>query len=430
MKHRICIIGVEDSIEMVKDISKEFENIAEFVFYSYSSVSDIIEFINKSLNIDVIMFTGTYPYNYFRKHSLIDIPYFTISKSNETLIETFWNIRESGINYQRVSIDRSPREEVLSIIDDLDISRDHIRLIGDSSEIALDEIYQFHKENYESKKVEAIISSNYKVYSRLKSEGYNVYRILPSKFILKDSIKKAIAMANTEKIKSSQVAIQRIRIRDTKEKLLSKYNQLKLINKFDDVMIDYTNDIQGSFYKFGNNEYLIFTTRGFISIGELDKKIGKLVEQSESIGLSLSMGIGYGESVLISEKNSQIGLKHALEFDKGVCFVVDDDSTITGPILGGDSVSYNLTNTDEEITALAKEVGISEKYLLKLKAIIGQKNHDRFTSDEMAEILNVSQRSALRILTKLENGKCAEVVGTTSISTKGRPKKIYQISLQ
>lgn len=431
MKIKICVIGVEDSIELAKKVSTEFENIVDFVFYSYSLVSDIIDFISQTPDINVIMFTGRYPYKFFKQNAYFDIPFFSISKSNETLIETFWKIRNENIDFEKVSIDRSPISEVIEILEGMEIPKNRVKLIGDSSEISLDEIYEFHKVNYDEGKVEAIISSNYKIYNRLKDEGYRVYRILPSKFLLHESIKKAISMASTEKMKISQVAVQTIRVREMKDEGLSKYNQLKLINKFDDILIDYTNEIQGSYFKFGNNEFMIFTTRGFIGIGDIERSIGMLVERSEKLNLSFAMGIGYGDSIMNSEKNSRIALKHAMQIDKSGCYIVDDDASIAGPIFGKNSynLSYSLVNTDEVLKRISSETGVSEKYLSKVKAIISQRNDDTFHAEELGEYLNISQRSALRILNKLDLGGIAEHIGTSSNNTKGRPKKIFKIDL-
>ncbi|BES64946.1 transcriptional regulator [Gottschalkiaceae bacterium SANA] len=431
MKSKICIIGVEDSIELVKLISEEFHNAAEFVFYSYTKVSDILTFIKRTSDIDIIMFTGRYPYNYFKRNTLIDIPYFAVSKSNETLIEAFWRIRNENLDFTRVSIDRSPESQIIKMLEILEIPTKEIQLIGDSSKVDLDEIYHFHKNNCDKGKTEAIISSNYKVYCRLIQEGYKAYRVLPSRVLLRESIKRAIAIAGTEKIKSTQVAVQIIRINDSKEDKITKYNQLKLLNRFDSILIDYTHEIEGTYLKFGHNEYMIFTTRGFIGIGDVESKIGMLVEQSEKLEISFSTGIGYGNSIMRSEKNSRIALKHAMKEEKSGCYIVDDDSTLTGPFFGMNSynLSYRLVSVDEKLAKISKKTGVSEKYLSMIKAIVSQRGDNKFSAEDLAEFLNLSQRSALRILNKLEAGSVAENVGKSSDNTKGRPKKIYQMNL-
>lgn len=429
MKSRICIVGVEDSIELTKKISEEFTNVAEFIFYSYSTVSDILAFVKKRSDIDVIMFTGRYPYNYFKRNTLIDIPYFAVSKSNETLIETFWKIRSEGLDFTRISIDRSPKIQIVEMLEKFDIPVADIKLIGDSSEVDLQKIYEFHKDNYDNGHIQAIITSNYKVYRRLVDEGYKVYRILPSSFLLRESIKRAIAIAGAEKIKSTQVAVQIIKVNEFVDDKMTKFNQLKLMNRFDNTLIDYAYEIQGTYFKFGYDEYMIFTTRGFIGIGEVETKIGVLVEQSEKLGISFSTGIGYGESVLHSEKNSRIALKYALMEDKNGCYIVEDDSTLSGPFFGKNSynLSYSLVNVDEKLTKISSETGVSEKYLSKIKAIMQQRGNDKFSTDELAEFLNLSQRSALRILNKLEDGGVAENIGKSRENLKGRPKKIYKM---
>jgi hypothetical protein len=433
MKTRICAIGVTDSIELIRQISTEFSDTTEFMFYTYDLVDDIIEFLKETKEeIDVIMFTGQYPYQYFKMNAVLDIPFFSISKTNETLVETLWNMRNENIDFNKISIDRSPEKEIYEILDTLEIPRNNIQLIGDSSEVSLDEIYEFHKSLYDEGKTEAIVSSNYKIYIKLKEEGYKVYRVLPSRFLIRESIRKAITIARTERIKSTQVVVQTIRIRDSKEDTWTKYKQLKTANKFDELLIDYTQDIQGSFFKFGNSDYMIFTTRGFAGVGDTEKRFGTIAEKAEQFGISFSMGIGYGDTVVKSENNSKIALNHSLEEEKNGCYIVDDDSTLTGPIFGKTSynLSYKLVNVDDRILKISKKTGVSDKYLSKLKAIITQRGDNVFDAEELAEYLNLTQRSASRIINKLEAGGVAESVGKKSNSSKGRPKKIYKINIE
>jgi len=431
MKIRICIIGVLDSIELVKQVSGEFENFVKFTYFAYNSVDEILEFIDKKSDIDVIMFTGHYPYVYFKNNALLNIPFFAVSKSNETLKETFWNIRNEGIDYKKVSIDRSPKSEIFEILKDLKIPEKEIYLIGDSSEMPLEKIYEFHKSNYDSGRVEAIISSNYKIYKKLKKEGYKVYRTLPSRFLLRESIKKAISIAGTERIKSNQVVVQTIRLKDVSEEASTKYKQLKTVNKFDDILIDYTQELQGSYFKFGSNDYMIFTTRRFIGLSDIQKNMGMLIEKSDKLGVTFALGIGYGDSIQSSEKNSKIALKYANDLETSGCYIVDDDSSITGPIFveNSNNFRYSLINTDKNLERISNKTGVSEKYLLKLKAIINKRADDRFQTEELSEFLNLSQRSALRILDKLETGGFAEVIGSSSKNTRGRPRKIFKINL-
>lgn len=432
MKTRICAIGVIDSIELVKQVSVDFSDTTEFTFYTYESVSDILQYIEHNKEkIDVIMFTGRYPYNYIKNNLELDIPYFALSKTNETLFKTFWKIRNENIDYNRISIDRSPRNEIFEILDTLGIAKDNIHLIGDSSEISLEKIYEFHKKLFDEGITKAIITSNYKIYKKLLDENYKVYRILPSRYIIRESIKKAISIARTEKIKSTQVVVQTLRIKDIVEDGFTKFKELKLINKFDEMLIDYTQENQGSFFKFGSSDYMIFTTRGFVGISEIENKFGRLVEKIEKLGISFSMGIGYGDTVTKSENNSKLALNHALKENKNACFIIDDNMTITGPIFGKSSysLSYELVNADERIHELAEKTGVSEKYLSKLKAIIKQSGNNSFDTEELAEYLNLTQRSASRIINKLEFAGIADNIGKKSEKVKGRPKKVYQINL-
>lgn len=432
MKTRIGIIGVYDSIEVIKKISVEFKDITECIYCIYNELNEILEFIDESKEkVDVFMFTGLYAYNYIKKNVVLEKPCFPITKTNETLIETFWRMRSENIDYTRVSIDRSPKKEVSEILDLLSIPSDNIYVFPDSSKISIEEIYESHLNLWEKGKTSAIITSNYKLYKRFIKKDIPVYRILPSRYLIRDSIRKAIGIARTEKIKSTQVAIQTIRIRGINDDKILKYNQLKIINKFDDILIDYTQENQGSFFKFGSSEYMIFTTRGFLNTGSIEDKFGWLVERVEKLNLSFSLGIGYGDTVTKSENNSKTALNYALNESENCCYIIDDDSLITGPIYGNNSlnISYDLATVDDRIINISKQTGVSEKYLSKLKSIIKQTNNNIIDTEELAGFLGITTRSASRIINKLELGGIAKNIGKKSDKQKGRPKKIYEINL-
>lgn len=432
MKTRIGIIGVYDSIELIKRISVEFNDITECIFHTYNELDEILRFIEENKEkVDVFMFTGLYSYCYVKKNIALEKPCFPITKSNETLIETFWRMRNENIDYTRLSIDRSPKKEVSEILDLLNIHSDNIYVFPDSSKTPIEEIYESHLNLWEKGKTSAIITSNYKLYKRFKKRNIPVYRILPSRFLIRNSIRKAIETARTEKIKSNQVAVQTIRIRDINNDKILKYNQLKKINKFDDILIDYTHENQGSFFKFGSSDYMIFTTRGFLNTSLIEEKFGGLVERVEKLNLSFSLGIGYGDTVTKSENNSKIALNYALKETENCCYIIDDDSQITGPIFGVNSskLSYDLSTIDNRIINISKQTGVSEKYLSKLKSIIKQTNNNILDTEELAGFLGITTRSASRIINKLELGTIAKNIGKKSDKQKGRPKKIYEINL-
>ena len=78
---------------------------------------------------------------------------------------------------------------------------------------------------------------------------------------------------------------------------------------------------------------------------------------------------------------------------------------------------------------LSEQVGISPLYLSKILYILRQKGGNTLSSEELAFFLNVTTRSASRILNKLESGGLANVEYSRQMNLRGRPAKIYSIHI-
>ena len=78
---------------------------------------------------------------------------------------------------------------------------------------------------------------------------------------------------------------------------------------------------------------------------------------------------------------------------------------------------------DKNITKISKTAGVSSLYLEKIKSIIRKREKNIFTSRELAEFLNISERSVNRIIKKLIENKCAEEDEFESSASAGRPRR-------
>ena len=110
-------------------------------------------------------------------------------------------------------------------------------------------------------------------------------------------------------------------------------------------------------------------------------------------------------------------------------FIVLKDNVIVGPLSSARRIVYSDAPT-EKLSQLGRQVGISPLYLSKIASVLEQKGSSTLSSEELAFFLNVTTRSASRILSKLESGGLAEVEYNRQLKLRGRPAKIYQIHIQ
>ena len=81
------------------------------------------------------------------------------------------------------------------------------------------------------------------------------------------------------------------------------------------------------------------------------------------------------------------------------------------------------------INNIAKKLGISPINLEKLTSLQKKKNITEFSASDLVFYLDITPRSATRILKKLVEYGVAEQIDSVHLSNRGRPSAIYKINL-
>ena len=101
----------------------------------------------------------------------------------------------------------------------------------------------------------------------------------------------------------------------------------------------------------------------------------------------------------------------------------------SGPLSSPRRITYSDAPS-QPLTQLAGRLSVSPLYLSKIASVLAQRGEDTLSAEELAYFLNVTSRSASRILSKLEAGGLACVQYHRQMNLRGRPAKIYKISLE
>ena len=78
---------------------------------------------------------------------------------------------------------------------------------------------------------------------------------------------------------------------------------------------------------------------------------------------------------------------------------------------------------------IAKKLGISPINLEKLTSLQKKKNISEFSANDLVFYLDITPRSATRILKKLVECGAAEQIDSVHLNNRGRPSAIYKINL-
>ena len=140
----------------------------------------------------------------------------------------------------------------------------------------------------------------------------------------------------------------------------------------------------------------------------------------------VNIGYGLGESLQNAISNSLYALKESINTADYTSYLITVTRKKIGLFGDGKLVAFS-SDVSPKILALAKETGFSTltiQKILKAKEILGD---TEFTSQDLAEILHITLRSANRMLDSMVRYNMAVLLYHRQKGTKGRPQKVYRM---
>ena len=138
---------------------------------------------------------------------------------------------------------------------------------------------------------------------------------------------------------------------------------------------------------------------------------------------------GCGSNVIDAHRNAHRAMKEALLCKSSAAFIVMEDNVIIGPLSSIRRITYS-DSPSQNLSEISERLSISPLYLSKIISVLSQKGGDTLSAEELAFYLDITTRSASRILSKLETGGLATVQYNRQLNLRGRPAKIYKIHVQ
>lgn len=432
MKIKIGIIGPKDSTKKICEVSEEFKEKIDIYPFIYERREEAVEILEKYQNqVDVILFSGPAPYNVAKYKNIIHKPATYIPRTGTSIVKVLFDIYRQNMDYSKLSIDSVDEAAVDEISKELDIKFKNLFVIPYEENTKYEEMTDYHYKLWKNGEINIVITGLTKTYEELKELGVPVRKILPTSFLIREYVNKAIYLANVKKIQATQIAIQIVKIKNENNNMSSEYQFMKIKNKFEKTLIDYTKGILGSIFPFGRDEYMIFSTRGAIDSNFSTSSFHKYMKIDSRKDIIFASGIGYGNTVYNAEFNARIALDYAIKKKYPCLYTVDEDGSIEGPVSDceDNTITYDLSVRDKSIQEIADKISISPAYVSKIIAIMEKSAKDTFDAEELANYLEVSKRSARRILSSIVEADFGKVIAKESRSKTGRPRQIYQINI-
>jgi hypothetical protein len=174
---------------------------------------------------------------------------------------------------------------------------------------------------------------------------------------------------------------------------------------------------------------MFVTTRGIFERETKGYKSIPLAREAEkSLGLTLSMGIGFGLSANEAGTHARLALRQSKEAGGDVAFIVREDGGVIGPLEMTEPWEIDLSLISPELIAKAEQTGMNSAYLSKLVVDVSRRGRTKYTAAELSTLLGVTVRTVHRLLVTWLDEGLVRIVGEERSNGKGRPKQIFDLT--
>ena len=430
----IGIIGPEALIDQIRKTLKSFPNFKP-IFSVINPESVLTDAVNDLIaDSDVLMFTEYHQYHLAKQLIDFSIPVHHVPLMGTGLYRSLFLIR-SKHGLKKLSIDTIEEKYVEQILFELDETDYEFTIFNDHSKhMLITNIINFHKENH-LKNGTIAITGIQEVSIRLTEMNIPNEWVIPTHQDMIVSLERALLATTTRRNKESQIVFGLIDIDNFKrviEKYPSEHDVQLLKLQIQQMLLNYIKQLDGHLINHGGEEYSFITTRGIFERETRGYKFIPLLHETKSeIGITLSIGVGFGSTAAEAGSHARLAVRQSKDLGGNVCYIVREDRSVLGPVditTHTQYERYDLSITDAELLDKAGQAGMSAAYMTKLMARVARYNKYDYTAQELASTLNITIRSAHRILLKWMDAELVDIVGEEKVTHKGRPRRIYRLS--
>ncbi|MDR0615917.1 MAG: hypothetical protein LBG29_03825 [Synergistaceae bacterium] len=430
MRLSIGIIAAEQSVELIRKAHEEMSRMCELTYLPYDSMRNLAGIYKRKAHLfDGLIFSGRFPYSYIvSRVGAILKPHAYFELTDRDYYRALAGIlyRFPGIRISRILMD-SPRSDV----DFSGVFRGDVPAFFDppdeddssSLESAYERAMRQSADLWGEGKIDLVATRFTNMAEMLGASGIPFELLFPSAASMVDACASLLALIQSRRLRDSMVASGVVALADSEgdgrddglQALLDRFNEkngMPLIIRRNGLAFELST----------SNDVLRDITRDYTDCALSRYLHGEL-------GSGVCVGWGLGMDIVTSGQNAIKAFKESLRSEQHHAYLVNDLGDQIGPMANGKSVTMSgyPSACAEEI---GRKLGISPANLQKIMNLRERRGIGTFSSADLAFYLNITPRSAGRILFRLAEHGMANVVRIYHPNAKGRPYKIYDVDCE
>ena len=424
----IGIIGPEASCAMIQKSLCEIDSLLEVKCYPREQVNtcdEVVEECEKAS--DAILFTGCAIESFVKEKYELKKPYTSVEKSALSVSRAFLEMEQQQMELDAFSIDVVEKQVIEDLLDVFHILARNIYSSSFQPGVEEQEYVDWHIGLQKAGKTNVALTSLVWVYRTLKDKGYPAIYLGPTRPMVRLALERLKSAYALKEAVYSQLAVEILQLTNYERTQENYYSGMMNKTEIEKEIVKYVEGIQGTFFAFGRREYIVFANAGVVEGKGNQQRLLNLQTEAMKKGIRMNIGIGMGITANKAEMNARYALDYALKRKKQEIYWIDQEDSIQGPIGHDTLLKYELISSDPRIQEIAEKCGLSAVSVRKIIAVAEMRKNFVFDAKELAQCLDVTARSARRIMNKIMDAGLGQVYAKESAAKGGRPKTLLEI---
>lgn len=427
-------IGVIGPEEAVRDLLHTLQRFPSFqpAARTYRSEEEAPALALELMDqVEVLLFTGPIPYRIAADRLQFSIPVHFVPLTGTGLYRALF-LLEKRHGLKTLSVDTMTKKQVDRIFKELSEMNVEVVYYKGLHPYSKEELVRFHVHQYQSGACQAVLTAVKSVSEELTRLGIPNQWVVPTEQDMIVSLERALLSTETRRGNESQIVVGMVHLDgagDMINRRFTEHDLQKLKLEVHKMLLAYVESLDAHLTHLGGDEYLFITTRGsFERVTGGYKYISLAGEAEKMLGITFSIGIGFGRSAGEAGTHARLALRQAKEAGGNHCFIVREDRGLIGPLEMSQPLEYDASLVPPELIQKMEASGMTLPYLGKIVAQVARKRKLEYTAQELSLLLGVTVRSTHRFLLQWLDAGLVEIVGEEKGKAKGRPKQIYRLS--
>jgi hypothetical protein len=408
----VGVIGPEDLVHKVVAVGGS-AGADRLVPLPYRHEDETLDVVGRAqAEVDALLFTGVVPHTLATAAGIVDRPAMYVPYSGATLLRALVELLRLGHDVSRISIDTLRRSEVMETLTEAKLPTDHVHVLPYRPGLTSQDLAEFHLAARDRKHTRVALTCLGSAFHLLDHEMHAV-RLAPSRHSIRSTLQALVLATAGQHSGDAQVALGIIDLPAADSELAA---DLRVLG--------------GSLADLADGQRLVVTTRGVLEeVSEQFTRLPFLDVLAARHGAA-HVGFGLGRTAAEAESLARRAVNRARSVGPvaGVVSMTDDVDIVIDAERSASTLSAVAAGPESTVT-LARRVGLNPKTLDRLRELAAQEQDEGITAHRVAEHLAVQQRTARRILKRLERAGVAVPTGSRQLGQTGRPPIVYRVRL-